>query len=57
MKLQQKKLLMLNLNDLHIIAKGLLEYETLTAAEIKDLLKGKKIKEQDDNAKPEFKQY
>ena len=28
------------INDLHIIAKGLLEYETLTGEEIKNLLKG-----------------
>ena len=43
MNLQQKKIINANLKDLHIIAKGLLEYETLTASEIKNLLKGKKI--------------
>ena len=30
-----------NLDDLHAIARGLLEYETLSGEEIKDLLKGK----------------
>ena len=40
-----------NLKDLHIIAKGLLEYETLTAEDIDLLLKGKKPKrpQDDDN--------
>ena len=43
------KIINAKLKDLHIIAKGLLEYETLTAAEIKDLLKGKKlVKDNDD---------
>ena len=32
--------------DLHKLAKGLLKHETLTGAEIKDLLKGKKIEKQ-----------
>ena len=44
-----KKIINAKLKDLHIIAKGLLEYETLTASEIKDLLKGKKIVKDDDN--------
>ena len=35
------------IDDLHKIAKGLLEYETLTASEITDLLKGKKINKTD----------
>ena len=35
-----KKILTNNIDELHIIAKGLLEYETLTGDEIKDLLKG-----------------
>ena len=29
-----------NIEELHIVAKGLLEYETLTGEEIKDLVKG-----------------
>ena len=44
-----KKIINAKLKDLHIIAKGLLEYETLTASEIKDLLKGKKIIKDDEN--------
>ena len=35
-----------NKEDLHTIAKGLLEYETLTGEEIKKLLKGEEIKSQ-----------
>jgi cell division protease FtsH len=37
-----------NIKDLHVIAKGLLEYETLTGEEIKNLLKGIKPKRDDD---------
>ena len=44
-----KKIINAKLKDLHTIAKGLLEYETLTASEIKDLLKGKKIVKEDEN--------
>ena len=33
-----------NINQLHKLAKGLLHYETLTGDEIKDIIKGKKIK-------------
>ena len=44
-----KKIINAKLKDLHIIAKGLLEYETLTASEIKDLLKGKKIVKEDES--------
>ena len=29
-----------NIDELHIVAKGLLEYETLTGDEINDLIKG-----------------
>ena len=43
-----RKILTENMNDLHIIAKGLLEYETLTGDEIKNLLKGIKPKRDDD---------
>ena len=35
-----KKILQDNIEELHIVAKGLLEYETLTGDEIKDLIKG-----------------
>ena len=35
-----RKILTENTKELHIVAKGLLEYETLTGDEIKDLLKG-----------------
>merc|ERR1711965_910746 len=44
-----KKIITSKLKHLHIIAKGLLEFETLTASEIKDLLKGKKIIRDDDD--------
>jgi cell division protease FtsH len=43
-----RKILTENMKDLHIIAKGLLEYETLTGEEIKNLLKGIKPKRDDD---------
>ena len=43
-----RKILTENMKDLHIIAKGLLEYETLTGDEIKNLLKGIKPKRDDD---------
>ena len=35
-----KKILTDHLDELHIVAKGLLEYETLTLDEMKDLIKG-----------------
>jgi len=35
-----RKILKDNIEELHIVAKGLLEYETLTGDEIKDLIKG-----------------
>jgi cell division protease FtsH len=37
-----KKILTERLNDLHTVAKGLLEYETLTGDEIKGLLRGER---------------
>ncbi|GIR68075.1 MAG: hypothetical protein CM15mP72_5850 [Pelagibacteraceae bacterium] len=43
-----RKILTENIKDLHIIAKGLLEYETLTGEEIKNLIKGIKPKRDDD---------
>ena len=49
-----RKIISSNIKDLHIIAKGLLEYETLTADDIDLLLKGKKPKrpkDDDDNEK------
>ena len=36
-----RKIITTNLDDLHAIARGLLEYETLSGDEIKNLLKGK----------------
>ena len=36
-----RKILSENIDDLHTVARGLLEYETLSGEEIKDLLKGK----------------
>ena len=39
-----REIISANIKDLHIIAKGLLEYETLTADDINQLLKGKKPK-------------
>ena len=48
-----KKILTDNIDELHIIAKGLLEYETLTGDEIKDLLKGIKPSRDDfDDSSP-----
>jgi len=35
-----RKILTENIEELHIVAKGLLEYETLSGDEIKDLIKG-----------------
>jgi cell division protease FtsH len=38
---QARKIISEHLDDLHTIARGLLEYETLSGDEIKDLLRGK----------------
>jgi cell division protease FtsH len=38
-----KKIIQQNLDDLHTIARGLLEYETLSGEEIKDLLRGRPV--------------
>ena len=43
-----KKILQDNIEQLHIVAKGLLEFETLTGDEIKDLIKGIKPNRDDD---------
>ena len=43
-----RKILEENIKDLHIIAKGLLEYETLSGEEIKNLIKGIKPNRDDD---------
>ena len=49
-----RKILKDNLEELHIVAKGLLEYETLSGDEIKDLIKGIKPSRDDfdDNPTP-----
>ena len=48
-KTKAKKIIMDHIDELHIIAKGLLEYETLTGDEINDLLKGIKPNRDDFN--------
>ena len=48
-KTKAKKIIMDHIDELHIIAKGLLEYETLTGDEINDLLKGIKPNKDDFN--------
>jgi len=49
-----KKILIDNIEQLHVVAKGLLEYETLSGDEIKDLIKGIKPNRSDfdDNQDP-----
>ncbi|MCB9982039.1 MAG: ATP-dependent metallopeptidase FtsH/Yme1/Tma family protein [Rhodospirillales bacterium] len=48
-----KKILTENLDDLHKLAKALIEYELLSGDEIKDLLAGKPILRDSDNEPPE----
>jgi len=49
-----KTILTDDIDELHVIAKGLLEYETLSGDEIKGLLKGiPPVRDLDDNVKPE----
>ena len=48
-----KKILTENIEELHIVAKGLLEYETLTGEEIKDLIKGVKPNRDDFDNDPD----
>tara|TARA_B100000029_G_C17535400_1_gene944710 strand:- start:265 stop:1785 length:1521 start_codon:yes stop_codon:yes gene_type:complete len=47
-----RKILQDNIEELHIVAKGLLEYETLSGDEIKDLIKGIKPSRDDFDDKP-----
>ncbi len=47
-----RKILQDNIEELHIVAKGLLEYETLTGDEIKDLIKGIKPSRDDFDDSP-----
>jgi len=42
-----RKIIKENIEELHIVAKGLLEFETLTGDEIKDLIKGIKPSRED----------
>ena len=51
-----RKIISENIKDLHIIAKGLLEYETLTSDDIDLLLKGKKPKRSTDEEKNNLKE-
>ena len=46
------KLLKKHLKELHVLAKGLLEYETLTGQEITDVLAGKKLKRESEDDAP-----
>ncbi len=56
-----KKILEENIKELHALAKGLLEYETLNGDEIKDVMEGKKInrsnKSLDKTKKPKSKKH
>ena len=49
-KTKARKIITDNIDQLHIIAKGLLEYETLTGDEITKVMNGKSLdKSEDDN--------
>jgi cell division protease FtsH len=50
-----KKILTENIDDLHILGKGLLEYETLSGDEINDLLSGKEVKKDVSDDEPDTK--
>ncbi|NJO32932.1 MAG: hypothetical protein HC869_07095, partial [Rhodospirillales bacterium] len=47
-----REILSAHLEELHVLAKGLLEYETLNADEVKDLLAGKPIRQGGDHSGP-----
>ena len=47
-----KDILSKNLDKLHMVAKALLDYETLTGDEIRDLINGKEIIRQDNDYTP-----
>jgi cell division protease FtsH len=47
-----REILTAHLDELHVLAKGLLEYETLNADEVKDLLAGKPIRQGGDHSGP-----
>jgi cell division protease FtsH len=47
-----REILTAHLDELHVLAKGLLEYETLNADEVKDLLSGKPIRQGGDSSGP-----
>jgi cell division protease FtsH len=49
---QCRKILQDNIEELHVVAKGLLEYETLSGDEIKDLIKGIKPSRDDFDDNP-----
>ena len=50
-----KEIITSKIKELHVIAKALLEYETLNADDIKELLKGKKIKKPDNEELSSYK--
>jgi len=52
---EAKRILTEKLDDLHVLAKGLLEYETLSGEEITGLLKGVKPERPDEDIAPEHR--